>query len=57
MGATYTLLHYHIVFWANKNFQLNHKFVWQEGYGAFTVSKSSVRDVINYIVTQEEHHK
>ncbi len=43
--------------WANKNFQLNHKFVWQEGYGAFTVSKSSVRDVINYIVTQEEHHK
>ncbi len=36
---------------------LKPKFAWQEGYGAFTVSKSSVQDVINYIVTQEEHHK
>ncbi len=43
--------------WANKNFQLRYKFARQEGYGAFTVSKSSVQDVINYIVTQEEHHK
>ncbi len=36
---------------------LKPKFAWQEGYGAFTVSKSSIQDVINYIITQDEHHK
>ena len=33
------------------------KFSWQRGFGAFTYSKSQVRDVINYIQNQENHHK
>jgi len=33
------------------------KFGWQDGYGAFTVSKSSVPDVVKYIATQREHHR
>ncbi|WP_374458828.1 IS200/IS605 family transposase [Chryseobacterium taeanense] len=33
------------------------KFNWQEGYGAFSYSKSSVDSVIKYILNQEEHHK
>ncbi|MEO6315028.1 MAG: IS200/IS605 family transposase [Chitinophagaceae bacterium] len=32
-------------------------FAWQEGYGAFTYSKSHVPDVIRYIQNQEAHHK
>ncbi|WP_143885013.1 IS200/IS605 family transposase [Chryseobacterium binzhouense] len=35
----------------------NGKFNWQEGYGAFSYSKSSVDSVIKYILNQEEHHK
>ncbi len=33
------------------------KFSWQEGFGAFSYSKSQVDDVIKYILNQEEHHK
>jgi len=33
------------------------KFNWQEGYGAFSYSRSQIDDVINYIAKQEEHHK
>lgn len=33
------------------------KFSWQEGYGAFTYSRSALDNVINYILNQEEHHK
>ncbi len=43
--------------WANKNFNLDYKFAWQEGYGGFTVSKSSIPNVIKYVIEQEEHHK
>lgn len=32
------------------------KFSWQEGYGAFSYSKSQVDNVIKYILNQEEHH-
>jgi REP element-mobilizing transposase RayT len=31
-------------------------FAWQEGYGAFSYSKSQVPDVIRYIKNQENHH-
>ncbi len=31
-------------------------FKWQGTYGAFTVSQSLVREVVNYIVHQREHH-
>jgi putative transposase len=32
-------------------------FAWQAGYAAFTVSKSQVLTVRQYIVNQEAHHK
>lgn len=33
------------------------KFNWQEGFGAFSYSKSQQDDVVRYILNQEEHHK
>ena len=33
------------------------KFNWQEGYGAFSYSKSQIEKVYNYILNQEDHHK
>ncbi len=33
------------------------EFHWQNGYGAFSVSRSLTDDVIDYIRRQEEHHK
>ena len=33
------------------------KFSWQEGYGAFSYSKSHVNAVIKYIQNQEQHHR
>ncbi len=35
----------------------NDRFSWQEGYGAFSVSKSGEHRVIDYIKNQEEHHR
>jgi REP element-mobilizing transposase RayT len=32
-------------------------FRWQDGYGGFTYSKSQVKDVYNYILNQENHHR
>ena len=32
-------------------------FAWQDGYGAFTVSKSGVDAVREYVRNQEEHHR
>ena len=32
-------------------------FAWQEGYGAFSYSKSHMPDVIRYIQNQEAHHQ
>ena len=32
-------------------------FAWQLGYGAFSVSKSNVPDVLGYIQNQEAHHR
>lgn len=33
------------------------KFSWQNGYGAFSYSRSQLDSVIKYISNQEEHHK
>jgi hypothetical protein len=33
------------------------KFNWQEGFGAFSYSRSQIDTVIKYILNQEEHHK
>ena len=40
--------------WASEE---GHKFVWQQGYGAFSVSASVIPIVVRYIQNQEEHHK
>jgi putative transposase len=32
-------------------------FAWQEGYGAFSVSKSEEAKVVRYISSQEVHHR
>lgn len=42
--------------WINEKKFLRVKFEWQEGYGAFTYSKSHVDAVIDYIKNQEQHH-
>ena len=41
----------------NDNGWNNYKFNWQEGFGAFSYSKSQVDSVIQYIMKQEEHHQ
>ncbi len=33
------------------------KFSWQEGYGAFSVSKSNMAAVQSYVQNQEKHHR
>ncbi len=43
--------------WINEKKFLKIKFEWQEGYGAFSYSKSHVNNVIRYIQNQENHHK
>ncbi|WP_298121885.1 IS200/IS605 family transposase [Flavobacterium sp.] len=43
--------------WINEKKFLKVKFEWQEGYGAFSYSKSHVNNVIEYIQNQENHHK
>ena len=42
--------------WINEKKFLKVKFEWQEGYGAFSYSKSQVKTVIDYIRNQEQHH-
>jgi putative transposase len=42
--------------WINANRFFKSAFSWQEGYGAFSYSKSQVPDVIRYIQNQESHH-
>lgn len=34
-----------------------YKFLWQEGYGAFSYSHSHIDNVIKYILNQKDHHK
>lgn len=33
------------------------KFQWQDGFGAFTYSKSQIDNVIKYILNQPKHHR
>jgi|SRR5215813_5176148 len=33
------------------------RFHWQRGYGAFSVSQSNLKEVIQYIERQEEYHR
>ena len=43
--------------WINTNEFTSSKFSWQEGYGAFSYSKSHLPSVIHYISNQEKHHR
>ena len=43
--------------WINAHKKTNFHFEWQEGFGGFSYSKSSLKNVINYIECQEEHHR
>jgi putative transposase len=43
--------------WINKKQFVKGRFSWQEGYGAFSYSKSNVDHVIDYIKNQEIHHR
>jgi REP element-mobilizing transposase RayT len=40
--------------WCNENLQ--HRFAWQEGYAALSVSPSQKDAVVHYIHNQKEHH-
>lgn len=43
--------------WIHETFPNMRAFAWQDGYGAFTVSKSSIPDVVDYTRGQREHHR
>lgn len=43
--------------WIHDTFPNLRGFAWQDGYGAFTVSKSNVPEVTAYIQGQREHHR
>ncbi len=43
--------------WINEKRFVNGKFEWQAGFGAFTVSQSGIKNVIDYIENQEKHHQ
>ena len=43
--------------WVHETFPNRRGFAWQKGYGAFSVSKSSESQVLEYIRGQETHHR
>ena len=43
--------------WINEQNWFRGKFHWQNGFGAFTYSKSQLDSVFKYILNQPEHHK
>ncbi len=43
--------------WVNEEKLTPQRFQWQEGYGAFSHSRSQIDTVVKYILNQQEHHK
>lgn len=43
--------------WINQKGFIHGRFSWQQGYGAFSYSKSDVNRVIDYIKGQKLHHR
>lgn len=43
--------------WIHDAFSTLRGFEWQDGYGAFTVSKSNLSEVVKYVEDQREHHR
>jgi len=42
--------------WIHQEFDQMRTFAWQDGFGVFSVSKSNVPKVVEYIKRQREHH-
>jgi REP element-mobilizing transposase RayT len=42
--------------WIHEEFAGLREFAWQEGYGGFTVSRSGLDQVVEYVGRQKEHH-
>lgn len=42
--------------WIKERRFVDGNFAWQEGFGAFSYSKSQVSKVVNYINNQQQHH-
>src|SRR5205085_1105666 len=42
--------------WINDHHLVKGKFSWQEGFGAFSLSRSQRDPAIRYIMNQEQHH-
>ena len=43
--------------WLNQKKYIPGKFAWQDGFGAFSYSKSHIDKVVKYIINQPKHHK
>ena len=43
-------------YWVHNEFHEMKQFAWQDGYGVFSVSKSHVGRVVEYIKNQRQHH-
>ena len=43
--------------WVSETFPARRSFRWQEGYGAFSASKSGISAIETYIANQAEHHR
>jgi putative transposase len=43
--------------WLRETFPDHQRFAWQSGYGAFSVSRSRMDQVRQYIQNQEAHHR
>lgn len=43
--------------WIHETFPALRGFGWQDGYGAFTVSRSGLANVIRYVEAQRAHHR
>ena len=43
--------------WVNKSNFVRGKFSWQDGYGAFSYSKSQLPGLIKYVENQQLHHR
>lgn len=43
--------------WINEKKLVAGRFSWQEGFGAFSLGKSQLKEKIAYIENQQEHHR
>ena len=43
--------------WIHEHWRQHAGFAWQNGHGAFSVSRSNQGAVLAYIAGQEEHHR